>query len=443
MVFPKGGTVRHLCTLVSLFAALLLTATAGASPGDELRARLAAAAPGATLIVDAGFYDGPFVIEKTIHLIGLPGAILRGDRRTHVVDVTAPDVEITGFVIRGSGLDLSADHAGVHVTADRAMIHNNRIIDNLHGVYVRKATACRIEHNVIRGATTAEPDEIDDPLARPIRPGQGELCGAGLSQDNRGNGIHLWNSSGHVIADNDIADTRDGIYFSFTDRVDVHDNSIARVRYGLHYMYSDNNTFERNTFTASAAGAALMYSKGLRLSANHFVGNRGQRAYGLLFQSVDDTEVISNLIEGNTLGLYLENSNNVAIRANRIAHNYIGLRINDSTRDCVLTGNSFAGNLHPVETNGTNTANTWSVDGTGNHWDGALSIDLDHDGIGDVPHREVDLFGRWRRTFPAIGLLSASPGERLLRLIRGRLTPPGEGKSIGDDHPLMHSPVSP
>ena len=46
-------------------------------------------------------------------------------------------------------------------------------------------------------------------------------------------------------------------------------------------------------------------------------------------------------------------------------------------------------------------------------------------GIGDVPHRELDLFGALRRDLPAIGLLGGSPAERLLRFVHARVALPG------------------
>ncbi|HEY5550840.1 MAG TPA: NosD domain-containing protein, partial [Opitutaceae bacterium] len=337
--------------------------------------------------------------------------------------------------IRGSGTDLGSDHAAIHITGARAFIHDNRIVESLHGIYVRKSNECRIERNVIRGPG-AESESVSDPLVAGIKPGESELCDVGGMQDRRGNGIHLWNSVGHTIAGNRISGTRDGIYFSFTDSTLVRDNTVSRVRYGLHYMYSDDNTFERNTFTDNAAGAALMYSKGLVLRANHFAANRSHRAYGLLFQSVDDTTVEENVIEGNTLGFYLENSNNVTVRANRIAFNYVGLRLSDSTAGSLFFANTFHGNLHPVETTGHNTANSWSVAGRGNAWQGALALDLDRDGVADLPHREPDLFGAWRRGFPAVGLLSASPGERLLRFIHSRIALAGM-PGVTDPHPIL------
>jgi nitrous oxidase accessory protein len=197
------------------------------------------------------------------------------------------------------------------------------------------------------------------------------------------------------------------------------------VRYGLHYMYSDDNLFEKNEFTDNAAGAALMSSERIVLRSNRFLANRSHRAYGLLLQTVEHTHIEENVIEGNTLGLYIENGNYNVVRGNRIAGNYIGLRVSDSTANSLFFGNTFTGNIHPVETSGANTANTWAVGGRGNTWEGALQFDLNRDGVADVPHREPDLFGAWRRSFPAIGLLSASPGERLLRFIHSRLALPG------------------
>jgi nitrous oxidase accessory protein len=411
-----------------VFCTLAVSCSVVAQGGDErLRADIAAAAPGATLRVPAGTYGGPFVIEIPLRLVADPGAILRGDGRGHVVVIRAPDVEIAGFVIRGSGRNLSDDCAAIHITGSRAFIHDNRILDSLHGIYVRKANDCRIENNIILGDGAAN-EAIADPVVIGLKATAavgGDLCTVESVQDRRGNGIHLWNSSGHTIVGNSIRGTRDGIYFSFAEKTTVRGNVITRVRYGLHYMYSDDNLFEGNEFTDNAAGAALMSSERIILRSNRFLANRSHRAYGLLLQTVEHSHIEENIIEGNTLGLYMENGNNNVVRGNRIAGNYIGLRVSDSTAGSVFFGNTFTGNIHPVETNGANTANTWAVGGRGNTWEGALQFDLNRDGIADVPHREPDLFGIWRRSFPAIGLLSASPGERLLRFIHSRLALPG------------------
>jgi nitrous oxidase accessory protein len=321
------------------------------------------------------------------------------------------------------------------------VIRDNRIVDCLHGVYVRKANDVRIERNVILG-DGALVLAVDDPLQVSLKPSESELCDIESPQDRRGNGIHLWNSTGHLIVGNTISGTRDGIYFSFTDETVVRGNTITRVRYGLHYMYSDLNTFEGNRFSDNAAGAALMYSKGLLLRENRFTSNRSHRAYGLLLQSVDDTRIEGNRIEGNTLGLYLENVNNTVVTANRVTGNHVGIRVSSSTAGSRFHENVLTGNLHAVETGGPSAGTVWAFEGRGNLWDGAAALDLNRDGVSDLPHREPDVFGAWRRPFPAIGLLSSSPGARLLHFIHSRLALPGM-PGVTDPRPLVSNPVSP
>ena len=101
--------------------------------------------------------------------------------------------------------------------------------------------------------------------------------------------------------------------------------------------------------------------------------------------------------------------------------------------------NSFTGNLHTVETTGGNLTSRWTIDGRGNYWDDAAAIDLDGNGIADVPHRELDLFGGLRRDLPAIGLLAGSPAERLLRFVHARLALPGLA-GVVDPAPLTRAP---
>ena len=78
----------------------------------------------------------------------------------------------------------------------------------------------------------------------------------------------------------------------------------------------------------------------------------------------------------------------------------------------------------------------WTVDGRGNHWSGAATFDLDRDGIADLPHRELDLFGQTRRNLPVVGLLAGSPGERLLRFVHARIALPGL-PGVTDSAPLV------
>ncbi len=417
----------------TLLLATVLVFALNVAGRADLQQQIDAAAPGATITVPAGTYPGALVIRQPLTLLGEGQPTLQGGGQGKVVHIAADGVTLRGFRIRGSGLALSDDDAAVFITAHRATVEGNVIEDSLHGIYLRKANDCRLLGNVIRGKTTLAQE------SRSIESGLGvspENCD--LVANRRGNGIHQWNCERNEIIGNEISEARDGIYFSFANHTRCERNWIHHVRYGLHYMYSDDNVFLENTFSDNAAGAALMFSERLVVRGNRFVNNRGFRAYGLIFQSMDDCRVEANVIEHKAVGLSFNQCNRNRVIGNRVAQNYIGLRFGSNSDENAFSLNVFARNLHPVEVAGENGSNAWSLAGVGNYWDGAAAFDLDRNGVQDLPHRELDLLGVLRRDFPAIALLSESPALKLLRFAHQRAALPGV-TSIEDRAPVVAS----
>ena len=406
-----------------LFCLAVALAITNRADGATLQEQIDAAARGDTIRVEAGVQAGPVVINKPLTLVGTRGAEIRGNSKGNVVTIAADDVTLSGLRITGSGLNLSNDDAAVFVTGNRAKIDNNVIADSLHGVYLKKVFGAQILNNRIEGKTTLAVSS--EPVEKAIGSST-ENCDTPLVANRRGNGIHQWNCEGNLIRGNDISDTRDGIYFSFTNNSRVENNLVHHVRYGLHYMYSDGNVFENNTFSENAAGAAIMFSKELLVRGNRFVNNRGHRAYGLIFQSSDRSRLEQNEIAENAVGLSFNQCNENQIIANRVTQNYIGLRFGSNSDGNRFTQNIFARNLHPVETGASDVSGShWAVNGVGNFWDGSFELDLDRDGVNDLPHRELDLFGILRRDFPAVAFLSDSPALNLLRFAEQRAALPG------------------
>jgi nitrous oxidase accessory protein len=400
----------------------------------SVQERIDAADPGDTIVLEDRVHAGPVVINKPLTLVGAGKAEIRGNGKGKTVHIAADNVTLRELRITGSGLNLFEDDAAVFVTGNNATLEDNEISDSLHGVYLKKVVKARLTRNRIAGKTTlTESTEA-------IEKGMGksaENCDTGtLAANRRGNGIHMWNSEEIIVARNDISDARDGIYFSFTNNSRVEENTIHHVRYGLHYMYSNDNVFVNNVFTENAAGGAVMFSKGLTIRNNRFVNNRGLRAYGLIFQSTDNSTLEQNQITQNAVGLSFNQCNANRVAGNRVAQNYIGLKFGSNSDENRFTENVFARNLHPVETGvAEGTGNKWAVSGVGNQWDGATEFDLDHDGVNDLPHRELDLFGVLRRDFAPVAFLSDSPAVKLLRFAQQRAVLPGLS-SIEDPSPL-------
>jgi nitrous oxidase accessory protein len=146
----------------------------------------------------------------------------------------------------------------------------------------------------------------------------------------------------------------------------------------------------------------------------------------LIFQSSDHSRLEQNEISENAVGLSFNQCNANFVTANRVTHNYIGLRLGSNSDDNQFSENVFEKNLHPVETGGSDVSGTrWSINGVGNYWDDAVELDFNHDGVNDLPHRELDLFGVLRRDFPSIAFLSDSPALKLLRFAHERAALPG------------------
>jgi nitrous oxidase accessory protein len=351
---------------------------------------LAAASPGDSVRLAAGTHAGPLVIVVSRVTVTGPGAVVDGGRRGSVITVAADSVTLDGFTVRSSGRSMDRDEAAVKLQrCVGCVVRRLTVRDPLHGIYLLESHGVTIEANDIVGP-------------------------ADVLESARGNGIHLFNSTGNRLVRNRVRSTRDGIYFSFASQNLVTGNEVTRTRYGLHYMYSDDNRFEDNAFTENAAGAAVMFSKRIILRHNLFARHVGYRAYGLLLQTGEDMLVEENRFEGNLVGLFLDGSLRNTFRDNQIAGNGIGIDLLASAEQNTFTGNRFRDNRTPVRKVLGTGENRWALDGRGNDWGDPAVYDLDRNGIGDRPYRAGDPFLTLAAARPALELYGGTLAARAL-----------------------------
>jgi nitrous oxidase accessory protein len=382
-----------------------------AAEASPLQARIDAALAGATVEVAAGTYVGDLLIDHPLTLIGHGRPLLLGSGQGSVVRVRAAGVTIAGLVIDGrGGGDLGRDSSGVHVAAHDVVLRDLDVSGSLFGIYLREADGARVEGCNVRGIPGKDPGE-------------------------KGSGIHVWNTHGFNLADNEMVDVRDGFYIQSSDHGRITGNRARDLRYGLHYMYSDDNVFEDNLFANGAAGTVLMYSRRIVFRRNRFVHNRGFASAGLLFKSCDDVIAEDNLLADNARGIFLEGSYRNVFRHNVIADSDIAVVLYDSCADNRFEGNSFVANLSPLNLVGRRTDTVFR----GNYWSDNDEPDLDGDGVSDRPYRLSSVFDHFRGNLTAADLFAQGLAADALAAAE-RVFPVLEPIQVVDDAPLARAP---
>ncbi|GAB4333843.1 MAG: hypothetical protein Kow0010_20530 [Dehalococcoidia bacterium] len=366
-----AGSVAAGLLIVAVVAAGDRVAPASAAdvPPVSIQAAIDAAAPGDTVVIPAGVYEGPVVVDKTITLVGDGWPVIDGRHAGDVVVIAADGVTLRGFVIQGSGRDVSNEPGGIRLEGDYATIEGNQLRDVLYGIILIHS-----DGHIVRDNTVVSLE--DEPTQR------------------RGHAIYLWNTSHNLVERNTIRTAKDGIFLGFASFNEIRGNHVADVRYGIHYMYADDNAFFDNVFRDNIAGAAIMYSRRIELSGNEFAYNTSSASgYGILLKDVDDVTIRGNRIHHNRLGMTMEGAPQsplafVRVEDNLIGYNQVALEMSTTT-NAVFVGNTFIGNLKQVESRGGDIGkrNVWSEDGRGNYWDAYQGYDANGDGVGDIPFR--------------------------------------------------------
>jgi len=184
------------------------------------------ATSGDKVFVRMGIYYEHVIVNKSVSLVGedKDSTIIDGNETGNVISITANNVSIEGFTIKGSG---------------------SRLYDS--GISVDHSSGNDISHNVIT--------------------------------NNNYDGISFYYSSSNVVSGNVITNNNyDGISFYSSSSNVVSGNVITNNNYdGISFYYSSNNLISNNTITNNNYGISLaLYSNDNIIYHNNFVDNIGQ-----------------------------------------------------------------------------------------------------------------------------------------------------------------------
>lgn len=318
-----------------------------------------------TIIVKAGTYkEGNIIINKNIVLLGANFPVIDGENKYEIFTVSGSGITIRGFQFQNCGKSALNDYASIKVIdSKRILIENNHVINSYFGIHCSNSSLITIRNNNVAGSPTSE--------------------------QNTGNGIHLWKCNNALIDNNHITGHRDGIYFEFVTESTIQNNrSEENIRYGLHFMFSNSDNYLRNIFSNNGAGVAVMYSHKVTMDGNRFELNWGPSSYGILLKDITDSHIENNTFFKNSVGIYMEGSSRIEASKNIFRENGWAIKVQASCDDNTFRQNNFFGNSFDIATNGTMVLNKFY----NNYWDKYEGYDRNKDGIGDVPYHPVSMY---------------------------------------------------
>jgi nitrous oxidase accessory protein len=394
--------------------------TWSAAPGEAARV-LALAAAGDTVVLARGVHAGPVVLARVpLVLRGAPGAVVDAHHRGTAIEIGVDGARIEDLAIRGSGSSVMNEDAAVRIVrAANVRLARLHVRDALYGVYAERAASLSI---------------ADCDLAGRVQP---------LDELGDGNGIHLWYCNAPRVERNRITRFVDALYFSFTNHAVIAGNLLHDCgRYGFHTMYCQDGELLRNRFTRNVAGCAIMFSNHLDVRGNAFADNRGPRTYGLLLRDCSDGTFRENRIVGNTIGVFMDDSNRNHFTTNLFQDDGWGLLLYSSCAGDTFARNGFLQDDYPVALDMRTTDNAFDDGRVGNYWGDQPAYDLDGDRLGDTESSPVTAFAFLSKQYPDLTLLAKSPAVEALGVAE-QVLPALRPSEAVDHHPLIAPPPLP
>ncbi len=345
---------------------------------SEIKVALELVADGDTIFIHEGtYFENLITIKKPLTIIGVGNPVIDGNEGDEIMIVASNNVSISGLTLQNVGVSFLKDRAAIRLVEVRNVVIKDNILNNtFFGIYLQNSSYCKVISNTITGDAK---NEI-----------------------NAGNAIHIWKADNIEVTNNTVSHHRDGIYFEFVDQSLISDNlSENNMRYGLHFMFSNYDIYRNNIFQHNGSGVAVMFSKQIKMIDNQFKDNWGGASYGILLKEISDGLMEGNTFERNTIGVLAEGANRIKIKDNNFINNGKAINIKGNCLNNEILSNNFIGNTFEVLTNTKSNLNHFE----GNYWGQYKGYDLDKDGIGDVPHRPVNLFALVTDKIPAANML--------------------------------------
>lgn len=412
-------------------------------PASHLQSQIDRMVAGSSLVVPDGTYVGSLRIDIPITLVGAGHPTLDGGGMGSALRITAPDVTVRGFDIRGGGRGPVGSPSGVMIEhADRATVEDVHIEDCYIGITVRGSEDVVIDGVSIRGEGMISGEmHVVDTDAPSAGHDMGDMVPA---TQIRGDGIWLWNAVDPIVRDSRIDNVRDGIYISYGTGALLEGNTIVDSRYAIHDMFAVDVTVRATTLRGNLSGVVLMYGGPVTVEDSTIVESGSpSTGFGILVKDAGGVEIARNVIADNRVGIHMDDAGRTETAPNRvvsntIAMNQIGVLLYPSA-DATFTGNGFVENSTQVTLAGKGfTQVAWTEEGVGNYWSDYGGFDAAGDGTGDLAYTESGRMSQLLAEEPILIALASGPAFRLLSSVEDKWSP--SDPIVMDEAPLVDPP---
>lgn len=336
-----------------------------------------AAKPGEVVHIPAGRYHGNFIVTKPIMLQGEEGTELIAEKNEPVLRIeNTANITVENINLSGKNKVIVASNV------DGLELHKLQIKDVHSGVHIQRSKNVRI-HEV-------------------------NVTGNVGHYSRKGNGLAVFKSENIMIENNTIEQVQDGIYVEDVKRIVVQRNKVTNSRYGTHFMYTSDAEALLNTYHHNVTGLMIMMTTDIHLESNTVENHVDFNGYGMLLYDVQQAKIKHNTIKNNRTGVALQKSSNVQIETNDFQMNQTALEGTKVSDDTKASNNNFTGNILTAR------SDKQGFKLESNYYDDYSGIDLEDNGLGDVPYVAVSSFGQWMVRQPVYQYFVESPSVILL-----------------------------
>ena len=321
--------------------------TINVSQNSSIQLQLDGASPNDVILVGNGTFYENLIINKSIILRSINGAVIDGRGNGGTITLAEDGVMVEGFTIKNSGSE------GISIISNNNILRNNTVEGCQIGIDVIDSSGNIIEANTIRnnedsGVVLQNSSNTllnynyiynyiynDEGEGLAIYDGRDNVI-KGNNASNNSFGMYITNSATNNISENRLLNNNKGIYLSKVTESAITNNLIENNKnFGIEISNLFNGSFSGNyLYNNQKTGAYISKSQLNMIQGNNASNNRDD---GIYIEKSDNNMILENQACNNkNVGIYLRILENSTIKGNKALNNTIGLAFYDANNNSIL-----------------------------------------------------------------------------------------------------------